>query len=99
MAPFNDKDQRCFMKAGGYINVYTDLKDITKPFIRFGLERYYLKPIDRSREIIPENLYNFKDPIDETYEIIYDLRDQVTLLENQLNELKNKCHQQGVNID
>ena len=29
---FNDKDQRCFMKAGGYINVYTDLKDITKPF-------------------------------------------------------------------
>ena len=99
MAPFNDKDQRCFMEAGGYINVYTDLKDITKPFIRFGLERYYLKPIDRLREIIPENLYNFKDPIDETYEIIYDLRDQVTLLENQLNELKNKCHQQGVNID
>ena len=99
VAPFNEKNQRCFMKVGGYINVYTDLRDMKKSFIRFGSERFYLKPIDKSREVIPENLYNFKDPIDETYEIIYDLRDQVASLENQLNELKNKCYQQGVSID
>lgn len=99
MAPFNEQEQRIAMRNNSSINVYWSLSSkMKKSYIKFGSDKCYLKEIDILTDWFDVNELDPTTLCDEQDEIIFNLRDKLCSLQEEINNLKLKCINLGICI-